>query len=318
MNKPNSGLGVGPRPQIAAWVHHHRQSASDSLQKMLLEPLSTVLTWLVVGIALALPSALLLLLDNVDELAGTLESPSRLSLLLESSVSVEAAAEFANAIEARVDIDVVKLVSKDQALQAFIEDTGLGGLLESLGENPLPNTLLVYPAAGLDPSRLDALADALGEQDVVDEVVYDTRWQSRLEAALEFGRRLALGLGTLMVVGAVLILGNTIRLAIESRRDEIVVIKLIGGGDAFARRPFLYTGLWAGIGGGVFAALLVALFLVYIGEPIGALMSLYDSRFVFSGLGIVQALNLILTGGFLGLLSAWQAAGLHLRRVEPR
>ncbi len=318
MNKPSAGLGIGPRPQIAAWVHHHRQCASDSLNKMLLEPVSTALTWLVVGIALALPSALLLLLDNVTAIAGQVESPARFSLLLRQDATLEAAQALAEGLESRADIERVVLVPRDQALLAFAEETGLGALLTSLPDNPLPHTLLVSPAEAQDSDRIAGLAQALANADPVDELVFDTRWQSRLEASLAFGRRLVLGLGALMVVGAILILGNTIRLAIEARREEIVVIKLIGGGDAFARRPFLYTGLWFGIGGGVFATLLVVGFFSFIGPPVATLLQLYDSGHGFAGLDIVGALNLILVGGLLGLVSAWQAASLHLKRLEPR
>lgn len=318
MNKPGTGLGIGPRPRIAAWVHHHRQSASDSLQKMLLEPISTILTWLVVGIALALPTTLLLLLENVDVIAGQVESPARFSLLLADDVSLVDAQALAAGLEARIDIVQAVLVSRDQALAEFAEDTGLASLLDSLSDNPLPHTLLVNPVADLDTDRMAALAETLARQDAVAELVFDTRWQSRLEASLEFGRRLVLGLGALMVVGAVLILGNTIRLAIEARREEIVVIKLIGGGDAFARRPFLYTGLWFGIGGGLFATLLVLLFFWFIAPPVTSLLQLYDSEHALLGLDLIGVLNLTLTGGLLGLVSAWQASGLHLKRLEPR
>lgn len=317
-NRPSAGLGVGPRPLLVTWVHHHRQAASESLNKLLLAPISTVLTWLVLAIALALPTALLLLLDNVAAVADPSQSPARFSLLLKADVSERDADELARGLQQRVDVAVALLVPRDEALAAFAEDTGLSGLLDSLEDNPLPHTIVLSPAADLGNDRLAGLAQALGQQDLVEEVVFDTLWQERLEASLEFGRRLVFGLGLLMLVGAVLILGNTIRLAIEARREEIVVIKLIGGGDAFARRPFLYTGLWFGIGGGVLAALLVVALFLYLGGPINQLLSSYQQTHSLSGLDVVGVLNLTLVGGGLGLLSAWQASGLHLRAVEPR
>ena len=315
MNRPGAGLGVGPRPRLTAWIHHHRQSAADSLKKILNTPMSTILTWLVAGIALALPTILFLLLENASAITGDLELPARFSLLLKPDTRVDAAESLARKLEVRVDVERVELVTRDEALASFVEDTGLGGLANTLVKNPLPHTLLVSFVKVLPEDRVIAQAEAFAKQELVDELVFDTRWQSRFEASLEFGRRLTFGLGLLMVVGMVLILGNTVRLAVEARREEIVVIKLIGGGDGFTRRPFLYTGLWFGIGGGLFGALLVTLFFAFIVVPVESLLQLYDSHHKFSGLGVVGVLNLIQIGGLLGLISAWQAVSFHLKQL---
>jgi cell division transport system permease protein len=120
-----------------------------------------------------------------------------------------------------------------------------------------------------------------------------------------------------LILGVLLILGNTIRLAIENRRDEIVIVKLVGGSNAFVRRPFLYTGLWYGVGGGAFAAVVVALSLWFLREPVDNLALLYESAFRLNGLGVMGALNLVILGGLLGLAGAWLAVGGHLARIEP-
>ena len=120
------------------------------------------------------------------------------------------------------------------------------------------------------------------------------------------------------MLGLVLILCNTIRLAIESRREEIVIVKLVGGSNAFVRRPFLYTGLWYGVGGGVLAAALVAASLWFLGGPVERLADLYQSDFQLAGLGVMGALNLILLSGLLGLAGAWLAVTRHLAEIEPR
>ena len=143
-------------------------------------------------------------------------------------------------------------------------------------------------------------------------------WLARLNSLMELSRRLVLAVGGLLVLGVVLILGNTIRLAIENRREEIVIVKLVGGSNAFVRRPFLYTGLWYGVGGGLFAAILVAISLWFLQEPISRLAQLYESAFELRGLGIMGGLNLIILGGLLGLSGAWLAVSRHLSRIEPR
>jgi len=310
--------GSGPRSRLSAWIHHHRQAASDSLNKLLAAPLSTALTLLVVGITLALPAALLIVLSNARDIAAHIEVPSRLSVFLENDVDVTGAMAISEALTARLDIAAVAFIDRDTALLQFSQDTGLNSLVESLHTNPLPHTLLITPDASLSNERLQELADSLGNTDGIGEVVFDTQWLGRLQASLVLVQRLVMGLGAMMAIGAVLILGNTIRLAIEARRAEIVVIKLIGGGDAFARRPFLYSGLWSGIGGGVLAVVLVLIFMWLLAEPAQELIRLYDGDHILHGLSLVSTLRLILTGGALGLLSAWQATALHLKDLEPR
>jgi cell division transport system permease protein len=152
----------------------------------------------------------------------------------------------------------------------------------------------------------------------VAEVVLDMEWLQRLNSLMELGRRVVLAVGVMLVAGVLLILGNTIRLGIESRRDEILIVKLVGGSNGFVRRPFLYTGLWYGVGGGVLAALLVSSALWFLEEPIGNLASLYESAFRLQGLGIMGGLNLVILGGLLGLAGAWLAVSRHLARIEPR
>ena len=214
-----------------------------------------------VGIALALPASLLVILQNIEAVTGDMRSPARFSVLLEADTSLNAAQTILKRIESRVDVRDVTLIPQDQALARFAADTGLVGLLDSIPDNPLPHTLLVNPLASVESEGLSELAKGLKVVRGVDQVVFDTLWQARLAGVLQAGRRLVMGVGLLMMMGAVLILANTIRLAIEARRDEIVVIKLIGANDAYARRPFLYTGLWSGFGGGLLGAIMVGVFL---------------------------------------------------------
>ena len=318
MNRPAAGLGIAPRRSVASWVHHHRQAASSSLLRALRVPVATGLTWLVVGIALALPASLLVILQNIEAVTSDMRSPARFSVLLEADTSLNSAQEILSRVESRVDVRDVTLIPQDQALARFAADTGLVGLLDSIPDNPLPHTLLVNPLASVESEGLSELAQGLKAVRGVDQVVFDTLWQARLAGVLQAGRRLVMGIGLLMMMGAVLILANTIRLAIDARRDEIVVIKLIGANDAYARRPFLYTGLWSGFGGGLLGAIMVGVFFIYLSEPVNQLLQLYSSDRRFTGLGVMGVLNMMFLGGTLGLLSAWHAATSQLRELEPR
>ena len=275
------------------------------------------MTWLVIGIAIALPSGLWVVLDNIAAIDTQLENPAQLSLFLADGVDAAQAAALAQSLAQRDDLATVRFLDRDSALTEFVEQSGMGDLAASLPENPLPHLLLVMPRDE-SPASLDRLGEEFAAMATVQEVVLDTLWLRRLETLMALGRRAVQLLAVLLLFAVVLVLGNTIRLAIESRRDEIVIVKLVGGSDAFVRRPLLYTGLWYGLGGGAVAALLVALAALLLAPPVNALAAAYQSNFALRGLGLVDSLQLVLLGGLLGLAGAWLAVARHLSDIEPR
>ncbi len=306
------------RDQFSAWLQHHRLSAADSLLRVLDHPGSSLLTWLVIGIALALPVGLNVALDNVSQVSAGWDSPAQISLFLQEGVSAARAKQLEVELGARKDVGDTRFISREEALDEFRTLSGFADVLASLEENPLPDLILVTPVATLDGPAVSALRTELQGNSDVAEAVVDMEWLQRLNSLMELSRRLVLAVGGMLVIGVLLILGNTIRLAIESRRDEIVIVKLVGGSNGFVRRPFLYTGLWYGVGGGVLAALLVSAALWFLKEPISELALLYESAFHLSGLGMMGALNLVILGGLLGLAGAWLAVSRHLVHIEPR
>jgi cell division transport system permease protein len=306
------------RDQYNSWLRHHRLSAADSLRRVLEHPWSSLLTWLVIGIALALPVGLNVALDNVQSVSADWDSPAQISLFLKIGVSEKDARELELELAGRDDIAGTVLILKDDALEEFSELTGFTDVLASLDENPLPNLIVVSPAADVAPQAVSVLRNELLARPQVEQAVLDMEWLQRLNSLMELGRRIVLALGCMLVLGVALILGNTIRLAIENRRDEILIVKLVGGSNAFVRRPFLYTGLWYGVGGGIIAAFLVGLSLWFMDESVRNLARLYQSSFSLQGLGLMGGLNLVILGGLLGLLGAALAVSRHLSHIEPR
>ncbi|MEP4486322.1 MAG: permease-like cell division protein FtsX [Halioglobus sp.] len=301
-----------------AWLRHHRQSSADSLIRVLDNPISSILTWLVIGIALALPVSLDVALDNAGRVSSTWDSPAQLSLFLVDGTSQEAAKALTEELSVHPQLARVQFVSREDALAEFTSVSGFADILENLEENPLPHVVLVEPLEDVDPAQVTSLREEFEALGLVAEATLDMAWLQRLNSLLELSRRSVLALGGFLIFGVVLILGNTIRLAIESRREEIVIVKLVGGSNAFVRRPFLYTGLWYGVGGGVFAALLVGAGLWFLSAPVEQLASLYGSDFSLRGPGLIGSLNLVLVGGMLGLIGAWLAVSRHLGAIEPR
>jgi cell division transport system permease protein len=276
------------------------------------------MTAAVIGIALALPTGLYLLLDNIDRLSGSWDGQASLSVFLQTNVTEQAAAMLADRVAGWPEVGSVELVTPAQALDEFRQYSGFADVLDSLHENPLPAVLIVTPAPGhahpKDAAGLQARLAALPETDLVQ---IDLEWVQRLAAILDMTRRGILVISVLLGLAVLLVIGNTIRLEIQNRREEILVTKLIGATNAFVRRPFLYGGVWYGILGALIAWLLVQAGFWLLADPVSHLAGLYQSAFRLQTLPW-SMLNLLLGGGILlGLLGSWLAVGRHLDAIEP-
>ncbi len=315
--KPAGASSAPGRGGFGAAYEQHQAIAVDSLLRLLLDPVASFLTWAVIGIALALPLSLLLLLQNLQQIGSGLDASGSLSLFMESNLTAEQLDEFGATLAARSDIATVQLITADEALQEFQASSGFGEVLNGLEENPLPAVFLVSPAQQ-DAAAVTQLQAALAGLPGVDVAQLDLEWVQRLSAMVRLATRMALLLAVMLGVGVVLVIGNTVRLAIENRRAEIVVVKLVGGTDAYVSRPFLYTGLWYGVGGGLLAVALIALALWLMQGPVSALMQTYEGEFRLIGLGLSNSFLVLAGAGLLGWLGAWVSVLRHLRAIEPR
>jgi len=321
--KPDSTRGAdkGRAPwkeQVLSYVDHHRKVAKDSARRLWKAPVGTGMTWTVMGVALALPVALLLLLTSLQGVSAGWESSARVTAYLQLDVPLEDARALVDEVRTDSRISGIELVDREQALAEFRANSGLEDALDFLEENPLPHTLLITPEEGSrSATGVESLVMFIRGLDGVERVQVDLGWLQRLNAMTDLLARAAWALAILLGAAVILVIGNTVRLAIENRRDEILVAKLVGGTDAFVRRPFLYTGAWYGLGGGVVAWILLQLSLWWLSGPIERLAGLYRSDFALVGLGIDDVLALIIVAMLLGWLGAWVAVKRHLDDIEP-
>ena len=303
---------------IKNYFLRHAQVFFYSLGQLTRTPVATFLTVAVIGITLALPASLYVAIENVQRLASGWEDNGQISLFLKQDVSGTAIEKLADKIRRMPAVSWVDYVSREAALTEFKRLSGFGEALNALDRNPLPAVLVVHPAAKHShPDKLQALLMDLRRFNEVDVAQIDLDWVRRLHAMLELARQGVLILAAGLAIAVLLIIGNTIRLAVLNRRDEIEITKLIGGTNAFIRRPFLYTGTLQGLLGALLAWLLVGLGLLLLADPINNLAGLYGSRFEAENLGILATLALIGSGGLLGWLGSRLAVGRHLRAIEP-
>lgn len=326
---PDGGRGPAPHPKprpgararrtrwrdrLGAHLDQHRQVAAHSLRRFFATPLQNLATVLVIAIALALPAGLYLLVATVQQLAGNLDSVNRVTLYLHADTALDAIAALREKLQRHPAVAATAYVSPAEGLAQFKAQSGFGDVLELLDGNPLPPVILVTANASADPA---ALAAEMGGWPEVDQARLDSQWLARVGAMAALGRRLALTLAAALALGVLLIVGNTIRLAIENRREEILVLKLVGGTDAFVRRPFLYLGFWYGLSGGVCAWLLVAAGRWWLQLPLDRLAALYQARWTIAPVGAMALLALAGVAAGLGIAGARLAASRQMRSIEP-
>jgi cell division transport system permease protein len=305
--------------RLGNWAARHGHAFVSTLGHLSRHALATALTVIAISLALALPLALGLLVSNVRALGGTLDESLGLSVYLKPGVAESQARALAGEVRAQPEVRSVTLISAAQGLALLRTQSGFGAALGSLTDNPLPNVLEVHPAAeAATPPRLDALRARLAALPSVDAVQLDRDWALRFNAILAVAREALLVSAGLIAAGVIAVIGNTIRLEIQGRWAEIEVTKLVGGSNAFVRRPFLYAGVLYGVLAGLLGFGIVLLAGIALAEPLAALSAAYGGHFALQGPGPRELGVLVGVGALLGWLGAAVAASRQLARIEPR
>ncbi|MDO6564728.1 permease-like cell division protein FtsX [Amphritea sp. 1_MG-2023] len=300
-----------------SYVRHNIEVARQSYYSLLSQPLTTFMTLAVLAIALALPGALYTGLKNLQQLGDSWEGDPRVALYLKLSVTDAEAETLSRKLLLRDDVAASELITAQQGMLEFQAMSGFGDVFSFLDSNPLPAVVMVMPR-DLSVASVPLLQAKLQALPQVDEAIVDMEWVQRLVAFVLLAERLVWVLTALFIMAVLLVVGNTIRLSIESRRDEIIIAKLVGATDAYVRRPFLYDGVWFGLAGGVSAWFLIQFSLFWLNGPVEQLVGLYHSQFELTGLGFVETILLLIISILLGLAGAWLAVGRHLREIQPQ
>jgi cell division transport system permease protein len=297
----------------------HLQALLGALGHLLRQPLGTLLSIAVISLALTLPACLYLLVKNARAATGRITEAIELTVYLKTDVSLERARQLADSAGARREAGRVTLISADEGLAEFRKYSGFGAALEALQGNPLPHVISLRPRSDrADPSSIASLQRYLGSWPEADIVQVDNEWVRRLSALLGLLERVFQVFAALLAFGVLAIIGNAIRLEISARRAEIEVTKLVGGSNAYVRRPFLYLGGLYGLLGAALAALWLIALATALEPWLLQLARLYGSGFQLVGLTTEELGGLLGGGTLLGLLGAWIGAARHLSRIEPR
>ena len=301
MNERSQGAQAS---RLGTWLDHHGFSTVASLGRLLRRPWATLLTIGVMALALALPLGLWVVLDNMARLGGEVHASRDIAIFLKPEVGVAKAQAIAGSLRARGDVATVVLVTPRQALQELRARPELAAAIDAMGADAaqaaLPSVLRVSPRGDEQ-----LLAESLRTLPEAERVQHDAVWRERLDAWLRFGGRVVLVLAALFGLGALLVVGNTVRLDIQSRREEIGVLQLLGASDGFVRRPFLYLGAWYGLAAGALALGVLTAAWMALRQPLAELAAEYGSSFALRGLDPLPAACVLLAAGWAGSAPAW-------------
>lgn len=303
---------------VAIWFSRHASTAASSLGRLVRQPFASLMIVLVIAVTLALPAALNLAIKNFAAISGNWDDALDFSVFLDTSLSVSEAEGIARLIAQRADVADVQLITAEDALAEFKQQSGFGDALDHLAENPLPHTLVVRPGSANTSQSMILLREELASLPETELVQVDTEWVQRFHAILEIVQRAVMIGAGLLGLAIIVVIGNTIRLEIQNRRDEIEVTKLIGASNAFVRRPFLWSGFWYGLFGSLLGLGLVWYGLYLLQPAVARLAGLYQSGLAVLTLGLQDSLAIVGIGIALGLMGSWFAAARHMRAIEPK
>ncbi len=304
---------------MSGYLLRHLQVFFYTLGQLARAPLASLMTIGVIGITLALPGGLYLVLENIQRLSTGWESDPQISVFMRKAVGETSAKFLAERIRRLPEVKRVTYVSPEAGLAEVRQQLGFSKPLKIFKNNPLPAVLIVVPKpAFASTNKVQSLVRTLRGYIEIDQVRLDLDWIKTLQAVLALARRGVLILAGLLGLAVVLIISNTIRLAIANRREEIEIVKLFGGTNAFVRRPFLYTGSLQGLFGGITAWLLITLSLALLSGPLRTLSNVLTDSFQVQGLGLTATTALLGAGIAFGWLGAQLAVGRHLRAIAPK
>ncbi|MGB0846208.1 MAG: permease-like cell division protein FtsX [Thiolinea sp.] len=300
---------------ITGWLHQQKNAIQFSLKRLWFNPVSTWITLAAIAIALSLPTCLSVLLTNMQTLTDDKREVPTITLFMKQHISEQQTKDRAELLSELPEVAGVQVVTREQAIDNFKKITGFAETLEALPENPLPHVLILTPRLnmlGNLESDLDEFSDKLNAYPEVDNIQVDIEWIQRLRAILNIADRIVLVVAVLLGLTVLLVIGNTIRLDIENRKEEITVTRLIGATNGYIRRPFIYGGFWLGIFGGFISLVIVHFALLFLIAPVNDLAREYGSNFTLTGIGVTMTMQIIVISALLGIVGAWLAVGRYL------
>ncbi|MCY7296787.1 permease-like cell division protein FtsX [Alteromonas sp. a30] len=318
-NQGAQRIKVSKLQKLFMFFSDNLRQAVSSLGELTRAPFASLMTIAVLGLSITLPAALYVLVKNLDRVSSDWQQASEVSVFLKENIAQQDIEQLIKRLKTWPEIKRLEYIPADKALDEFTQTSGFGDALQYLESNPLPNVILVYPTSRhAQPNSARDLLDRLLREREVELGKLDIEWLERLHAIVAIAKELVTLIAVLLFVSVILTVGNTIRLNIYNKRDEILVMKLVGATDGFIQRPFMYTGFWYGLLGGIMAWITVALILWWMGSSIDRVINLYNQSFQLRGLDFPILISMLAISVGLGLLGSYLSVKRYVAQIEPK
>ena len=316
--KQKHSLRTGFADKIKAYGQLHAQALFSSLGRLIRSPVTFSMTVAVLALAISLAGGFYLLLANIQQLTGNLEASNQISIFLKPEIAADNGRKLADDLASNSNIQNILFISKQQAMEEFKLYSGFGEALDALADNPLPNVIQVLPKDALtDDTLFKKLVSELEQIPGVDFVRVDMEWLKRLQAMIKLADRGVVLLNSILALAILFIAGNTIRLELQNRKEEVLIAKLVGATHGYIQRPFIYSGFWYGLIAGVCAWILITVIVLLLQHPLEQLSQLYDERLDVRYLNLKETLVLLITSAGLGMLGAWIVLHRQIQQLRP-
>lgn len=300
---------------MSSWLHQHGYALVQALRQLTVAPVTSLLSVIVFGVVLSLPAGIFLVLENLRTVSGHIADSIQLSVLLDTKAKQDDIEQINTQLEQISSIESYQFISKEVALQQLQQDSGLAEVMHNLGQNPLPD-VFVLSLGQITSAEIDHLRAQILTLPMIADVLVDTDWARKLNAILDLGRLVVLMLAGLFGAALIIVIFNTIRLQILTRRDEIELSRLIGATDSYIRRPFLYFGAVQGLVGAALAWLILALGISNLNTSLLELSNLYATSFTLNHLSWQNSLVLLGFSSGLGWLGARWSVARYLSQID--
>jgi cell division transport system permease protein len=283
------------------------------------QPAVTILSVVVIAIALAFPLGLFAVFENVLAATGKLQINPGMNVYLQPALSDEEARIVGDSIKKLAKVESLKFESREAALAKMKGNAGMQDVLAGLETNPLPHAFLVQPktqsAAENTAAEIQTLREQIQKIPGVEYVVAEFEWAKKLNRLARFAKTILLLVALALCGAVVVVTGNTIRLQILTQRDEIEISQLIGATNTFVRRPFLYFGMLQGALAGALAWAMVWATLRWAASEVQELAKSYGSDFNLLAVTPSVGITLVCLAALLGWVGALLSVEWTLRRV---
>jgi cell division transport system permease protein len=304
--------------KIEAYALNHAHGLFSSLGRLSRAPFTSAVTVLVLAIAIALAGGFYIVVANIQQLTGDLKASNQLSLFLKDHITDANGQKLAEQLRQHGSVEAIRFITKQQAMDEFKANSGFGEALNALDSNPLPSVIVLQPKDSLENNQsINALMAEIKQLPQVDFVQVDMQWIERLQTIMRIADRGVSLVAVLLGFAVTFITGNTIRLELQNRQDEVFICKLVGATHGFIQRPFLYTGFWLGFVAGFLGWVIITVMLLIVETPVEKLSTLYNGAFALRFMSVAEFFWLLLLSSALAVVGAWGVLHYQLARLKP-